>query len=195
LAWSGDHHKAILVGQDGEVGAIASMTTATGTDYAVSDWLGSLTGLVSPSGTQVTSTAYSAYGTPSTTGAPASPIGYAASYALPGSGLDDMRARDYNPTLGQFTRVGPALATTGQPYAYAGDAPTYRTDPTGRIETGFMLGVAGLGPPTPQRSSALASEDPSALSGPTAVTKSASPLRRRYRSLARGRLLALASTA
>jgi RHS repeat-associated protein len=126
-------------------GTLASMTTAAGTDYAVSDWLGSLTGLVTSSGTQVTSTTYSAYGTPSTTGTPASPIGYAASYALPGSGLDDMRARDYNPALGQFTSVDPALATTGQPYAYAGDAPTYRTDPTGRIETGFMLGGCGTG--------------------------------------------------
>jgi hypothetical protein len=78
-----------------------------------------------------------------------------------------MRARDCNPATAEFTSVDPALATTGQPYAYVGDGPTCRTDPTGLIEMGFML----------RRSSASAREDPSALSGLKAVTKSASPLR------------------
>jgi len=55
-----------------------------------------------------------------------------------------MRARDYNPATAEFTSVDPAVATTGQPYVYARDALTYRTDPTGRIETGFMLGAAPL---------------------------------------------------
>jgi RHS repeat-associated protein len=125
-------------------GTLASMTNSGGTDYAVSDWLGSVTGLVNSSGTQVSSTTYSAYGTPTTTGSLVPSIGYAASYTLPGgAGLDDMRARDYNPATGQFTSVDPALATTGQPYAYVGDAPTYLSDPTGLIETGFMLGACG----------------------------------------------------
>jgi RHS repeat-associated protein len=104
--------------------------------------------LVSSSGSQVTSTTYSAYGTPSTTNlataAPSPSIGYDASYTLPGvTGLDDMRARDYNPASGEFTSVDPQLAATGQPYTYAGDAPTYLSDPGGDVDTGLLMGVCG----------------------------------------------------
>jgi RHS repeat-associated protein len=103
-----------------------------GTTYgAVTDWQGSLTGLVNPGGGQVTTTAYTAYGTSSTAGTVASNIGFAASYTLPGSALDDMRARDYNPATDQFTSVDPMLATSGQPYGYADDSPAAATDPTG----------------------------------------------------------------
>jgi RHS repeat-associated protein len=68
---------------------------------------------VNASGTQVSSTTYTAYGTPDTTGTVTSSIGYAGSYTLTGSGLDDMRARDYNPATGQlraWTRSQPSSA-------------------------------------------------------------------------------------
>lgn len=52
---------------------------------------------------------------------------------LPGSGLDDMHARDYNPSTGAFTSVDPLAATTGEIYAYAGDIPVSQTDPSGAI--------------------------------------------------------------
>jgi hypothetical protein len=54
-----------------------------------------------------------------------------------------MRARDYNPTTGEFTTVDPQLATTGQPYTYASDAPTYLSDPSGEVDTGLLVGVCG----------------------------------------------------
>jgi RHS repeat-associated protein len=122
-------------------GTLASMGTSTGNYYAVTDWLGSLTGLVSSSGTQVTSTTYSTYGTPSTTDltstAPTSSIGYASSYALPGdTGFDDMRARDYNPATATFTSIDPALSQSGQPYLYAGNSPVSATDPSGSLCSG-----------------------------------------------------------
>jgi RHS repeat-associated protein len=111
---------------------LASMTTSAGSYDATTDWLGSVTGLVNSSGSQVESTTYSPYGTPTTTGSPASSIGYAGSYSLPdSSGLDDMRSRDYNPATGQFTSVDPLLTLTGQPYTYAGNAPDFLTDPSG----------------------------------------------------------------
>jgi RHS repeat-associated protein len=108
--------------------------TGTGTTYsAVSDWEGSLTGLVNAGGTQVSSTTYTAYGTASTTGSVTSNIGYTGSYALTGSGLDDQRARDYDPVTGSFTSVDPLLSETDQPYAYAADDPAQLTDPSGEI--------------------------------------------------------------
>jgi RHS repeat-associated protein len=116
----------------GPGGTLASMTTSAGSYNATTDWLGSVTGLVNSSGSQVESTSYSPYGTPTATGSPASSIGYAGSYSLPDSGgLDDMRSRDYNPATGQFTSVDPLLTLTGQPYTYAGNAPDFLTDPSG----------------------------------------------------------------
>ncbi len=124
--------------QYGPGGNLQSMATAAGTFYPSVDWLGSVTGLTNSSGTQVTATTYAPYGTASTTnlaaGAPQAGIGYAGSYTLPGgTGLDNMRARDYSPATGSFTSVDPMLASTGQPYAYAGDAPASSADPSGLI--------------------------------------------------------------
>jgi RHS repeat-associated protein len=120
----------------GPASTLASINTPGGTYYAIEDWLGSLTGLINSTGTQVTSTTYSPYGTPSTTdlaaGAPSPSIGYASSYILPGgSGLDDMRARDYNPATSEFETVDPDVMSTGIPYAYAGDDPVAEIDLSG----------------------------------------------------------------
>jgi RHS repeat-associated protein len=134
----------------GADGLLASVATSGGTFSPVTDWLGSVTGLVSSSGTQQTKTTYGPYGTAATTslvaGAPSSSIGYAGSYTLPYSGgLDDMRARDYNPATGSFLTLDPMLAVTGQPYAYASDVPGYYTDPSGRIFGIDNLIAGGIG--------------------------------------------------
>jgi RHS repeat-associated protein len=125
------------------------MTTTAGADYATTNWLGSVTGLINSSGSQVSSTTYTPYGNPATTGTPASPIGYAGSYALPGSGgLDDMNARDYSPANGTFTTVDPMLANTSQPYAYASDSPVAETDLSGACPSWLPCGLIselGLG--------------------------------------------------
>lgn len=113
-------------------GALATMTTSAGTYQATTNWLGSVTGLVNSSGAQVSSATYAPYGAATATGTPVSPIGFAGSYALPGSdGLQDMNARDYKPATATFASVDPLLNITGQPYAYANDSPAYETDPTG----------------------------------------------------------------
>jgi RHS repeat-associated protein len=51
-------------------------------------------------------------------------------------------ARWYDPGTGQFISVDPDLAETNQPYAYVGDDPVNRTDPTG-LTWGFTSGVCG----------------------------------------------------
>jgi RHS repeat-associated protein len=122
----------------GAGGTSSTMTTAAGSYYPVTDWLGSVTGLVNSAGTQVSTTTYGAYGTASTptpaAGTPTSSLGYAGSYTLPGgTGLDDMRARDYSPATASFTSVDPMLTVSGQPYQYASDSPGYYTDPSGRL--------------------------------------------------------------
>jgi RHS repeat-associated protein len=130
-------------------GYLASLATTSGTSYAITDWLGSVTGLVSSAGTQLTSTTFSPYGTASTTnmtgGAPVSSIGYAGSYTQPGgTGLDDMRARDYNPSSATFTSVDPMLPATGQAYTYTDGDPVTNTDPGGSITCPSWLPGCGI---------------------------------------------------
>jgi hypothetical protein len=47
------------------------------------------------------------------------------------TGLDYMRAREYDPTTEQFLSIDPAVDSTRQPYAYAGNNPLLSVDPTG----------------------------------------------------------------
>jgi RHS repeat-associated protein len=134
----------------GADGLLASLTVPAGTYDPVTDWLGSITGLVSSAGTQATKTSYGPYGAATTTslvtGAPTSSIGYAGSYILPGSGgLDSMGARDYDPSTGAFQSPDPMLAVSGQPYAYASDVPDFYADPSGRLFGIDNLIAGGLG--------------------------------------------------
>jgi RHS repeat-associated protein len=108
------------------------------TDYAVRDWLGSVTGLLNSSGSQVSTTSYSPYGVASTAvsaaGSPVSGLGFTGSYTVPGNlNLDDMHARDYSPGTATFTSTDPWVSVSNQPYAYASDDPVGGTDPTGLI--------------------------------------------------------------
>lgn len=129
---------------------LSSLTTPAGSYYPVSDTLGSITGLLNSAGTQVSATSYTPYGTPSqtnlVTGAPVSSIGYAGSYTLPGgTGLDDMQARDYNPSTGQFASLDPLTPVTGQPYLYASDDPIGLIDPTGAFSLkDFLITSAAI---------------------------------------------------
>jgi RHS repeat-associated protein len=121
----------------GEGGNLAVLSGGN-IDYAIRDWLGSVTGLLNSSGNQVSTTSYSPYGVASTTvsaaGSPVSGLGFAGSYTVPGNlSLDDMHARDYSPGTGTFTATDPWVSVSNQPYAYASDDPVGGTDPTGLI--------------------------------------------------------------
>lgn len=66
------------------------------------------------------------------TGTGASLMGFAGQYRMHTENpLIYLRARTYDPVTAQFLSVDPAVASTGDPYSYAEDNPTNRTDPSG----------------------------------------------------------------
>jgi RHS repeat-associated protein len=100
--------------------------------YLITDSLGSVRGTVNSSGTLTGSVTYDAWGNPETTSGltATTPFGYAG-YYTDTTGLTYNINRYYDATTGQFTSVDPDLASTLQPYAYAGDNPVSDTDPDG----------------------------------------------------------------
>jgi trimeric autotransporter adhesin len=100
--------------------------------YLVTDRLGSVRGTVNSSGALTGTTSYDAWGNPETAGGltATTPFGYAGGYTDP-TGLLYLLNRYYNPALGQFISVDPAITETLQPYAYADGDPVSLTDPTG----------------------------------------------------------------
>jgi RHS repeat-associated protein len=112
---------------------VQQVNLAAGTvTYLVSDALGSVRGVVSPSGSLTASTAYDAWGNPETAGGLTSytPFGYAGGYTDP-TGLLYLINRYYDPATGQFLSVDPQVSQTRQPYEYAGGNPVNASDPTG----------------------------------------------------------------
>jgi RHS repeat-associated protein len=84
---------------------------------------------------------YGAYGgLAASTGAATTPLGYDGQYTSSDTGLTYLRARSYEPASGQFTTADPLAATTGEPYAYAGDDPVNQADPSGQDTHGYCLG-------------------------------------------------------
>ncbi len=80
----------------------------------------------------VATDSYDAFGNPvAHTGAASSAFGFTGNWTDPSTGLVHLRARDYDPKTGQFLTVDPAVDSTRQPYAYTGNSPVGRTDPTG----------------------------------------------------------------
>jgi RHS repeat-associated protein len=62
------------------------------------------------------------------------PLRYDAQYTSTDTGLIYLRARWYDPNTTQFLTVDPVLEITGEPYAYVGDDPESRADPTGECQ-------------------------------------------------------------
>ncbi len=106
-----------------------------------SSWL-----LTNATGDETAFYQYDAFGTLSF-GTPASPFGYAGQYADASSGLDNMRARWFEPQTGEFTTRDPAFAQTDQAYAYAGDDPVNESDPSGLATVGICAGFNVALPP------------------------------------------------
>ena len=116
--------------------------------YLHHDQQGSTRLLTGSTGTTEGSFAYGAYGgLTASTGAATTPLGYAGQYANGDTGLTYLRARSYDAASGQFTTPDPMLASTGEPYAYAGDDPINSSDPSGLDTHGYCVGgTATLGP-------------------------------------------------
>ncbi|MFG1995645.1 putative Ig domain-containing protein [Actinoplanes sp. NPDC048988] len=103
------------------------------TEYLHTDNLGSVRLITNAAGTTVGTNTYDTYGNRTQhTGTADSAIGYTGNWTDPTTGVIHLRARDYDPTTGQFLSIDPAVDTTLQPYAYAENNPLQNTDPTGQ---------------------------------------------------------------
>jgi RHS repeat-associated protein len=111
-----------------------------GTRYdVVTDYQGSVIGLVSGTGAVAATYTYSPYGATTATGTAAAgnPFRYDGTYQLQ-DGLDLMGYRDYNSAWGRFTQPDP----TGKeynPYGYTQDNPVNKSDVTGAISSDSLI--------------------------------------------------------
>ena len=115
------------------------LTTPAGAFYYHYDAGGSVTNLSNAAGTTQWTDSYDPYGTirsevQNDPSAPANPMKFSGEYLDP-TGLYQLRARQYDPATGRFTRLDPEAQARGvatvSPYAYADDRPTVLADPSG----------------------------------------------------------------
>ncbi|MFD0636068.1 RHS repeat domain-containing protein [Catenulispora yoronensis] len=112
--------------------------TAVGTDYLVGDQHNSQQLAVNTTTLALTRRPLDPYGNQrgtATGGAWPDSHGFLNMPTSPGTGLVDVGAREYDPTIGRFISVDPVLAETDPQsmtgYAYADNAPTSASDPSG----------------------------------------------------------------
>ncbi|MGH9122534.1 MAG: RHS repeat-associated core domain-containing protein, partial [Acidimicrobiales bacterium] len=107
-------------------------STPTGDYYYVTDIMGSVIGLVTPSGTARAKYAYTPYGTQTATGLngvlPSNPYGFDGGY-IDTTGLVHFGLRYYDPVTGQWTQLDPSGSDAG--YVFAEDDPIDLADPSG----------------------------------------------------------------
>jgi RHS repeat-associated protein len=101
-------------------------------EYLHADALGTPRAITNSAGAVTGTQSFDAYGTQTaSSGAASTVFGFTGNLTDAITGLLYLRARDYDPATGQFLTVDPALDSTHQPYAYAGNDPVLNTDPTG----------------------------------------------------------------
>ena len=96
------------------------------------DQLGSTRALTNASGAVVASFTYDPYGRlAAKTGTATTPLGFAGQYTDAETGFQYLRARYYDPAMGQFLTRDPLEALTREAYGYAAGNPINLTDPSG----------------------------------------------------------------
>jgi RHS repeat-associated protein len=78
------------------------------------------------------------------TGTADSAIGYTGNLTDPTTGLLYLRARDYDPTTGQFLTVDPAIDATHNQYGYANGDPIRNIDPSGLDSCGDTSSISSF---------------------------------------------------
>jgi len=107
--------------------------------YFHQDQLANTRALTNSSGSTVATYNYDAYGNiASSTGVATNPFQFAGQYLDSESGLSYMRARYYDPVVGQFISRDPVAYATQAPYSYATDSPLNGVDPTGLYDCGWQ---------------------------------------------------------
>jgi RHS repeat-associated protein len=118
--------------------------------YYLTDGLGSTIATVNSSGVLQSSQSYDVYGAQSSGGAAPGGFGFAGEQWDSSTGLQYLRARYYDPTIGRFISRDPMSAIpgwTGSPYGYGGGNPVNMTDPTGLcpfFATPFCMTSSGI---------------------------------------------------
>jgi len=129
---------------------LASVSGGTRTWYGT-DPQGSVRYTLDDAGNAGAPRSYDPFGTPESA-ASSGLFGYTGEVQDVTTGLENLRARWYNPGWGQFLGRDPLEGATGQAYAYAGDNPVNGSDPSGLCtfrEGGQTVTFAGLGGPGP----------------------------------------------
>jgi RHS repeat-associated protein len=145
LTASGAVSANLLTG--GGVDAYLAQTDSEGTQYFLSDMLGSTVGLTDSSGALQTDYTYGAFGKTSSSGASSANSFKFTGREDDGTGLYYYRARYYSPTLGRFVSEDPLGFAAGDVnlYSYVGNSPTNGIDPMGTcgadavVDAGFIL--------------------------------------------------------
>jgi RHS repeat-associated protein len=125
---------------------LAAVTGGAGNAlYFNTDLIGNVTSVSGPSDNLIDSYFYLPFGeTIQTGGNSGNPFQYGGGLGITsdGSGLDFMRARFYDPVLGRFVSRDPInLAGGANLYDYAGNAPTFQTDPSGQYWSHWHYGI------------------------------------------------------
>ncbi len=134
-------------------GEPVAMRTPQGTDYYVSDSIGSIVAMVDNSGNLAGQYRYDPYGnTLLATEQTQNPYRYAGYYYDHPTGLYKAGERYYDPETASWTQKDPisqiADPRQANPYAYAGADPVNSVDPGGSFRSGyvgFSAGVVGCG--------------------------------------------------
>jgi len=117
-----------------------------GNHYYVTDHLGSVVGMFSPTGTYEGGYSYSPYGetraTSTNAAVVANPLRYIAGYQE-ATNLYKLGARYYDATTGRFTQFDPA-GQEANPYAYSANNPINFKDPTGLALDWALIGEATI---------------------------------------------------
>jgi RHS repeat-associated protein len=109
-------------------------TGATAKSWLYTDHLGSVVATANTAGASTGIYSYSPYGEPNTTAATGPRFRYTGQQLIPELGLYYYKARFYSPVLGRFLQTDPIGTKDDQNlYAYVGNNPMNRTDPSGLL--------------------------------------------------------------
>jgi RHS repeat-associated protein len=136
------------------------------------DQAGSVRAITDASGVLVARRDWDAWGSPlDAVGDASSPLGFQGRYTDPGTGLQVLPQRVYDPATGRFLSVDPQLLASRDAYGFAAADPLTFTDPTGgqpeAIETQGAEAQVAAAEAMASVTELLGSTDPGAMGGAT----------------------------